>query len=214
MNKLLPHLKSEALYTAFAFSEICFLIPSSSSFSKEMFSVEWDGKVTVNSSEAALSPYIHFGICLCSWTYCTAKRLHVGLCRALWWVFLVFFYVWVDAKGTPQCEWELVFKQQISPSYNLTFLNAQLGVCVCFSLSGWQINLLDQPVLAPWAGVCALPPQPGCTHVQTSAFWEKKKKQEKQETMGREILACSVGTLPFLFPCLLAAHHAWRLQAI
>lgn len=171
-----------------------------------MFSVEWDGKVTVNSSGTALSPYIHVGICWWSWTYCTPKRLHMGLHRALWWVFLVLsFYVWVDAKGTPQCEWE-----QISPPHNLIFSNAQLGFCVCFSLSGWQRNMLDQPVLAPWAGVCALPPQPGFTRVQTSAFWEKKKKQEKQKKSWHALW----GHHHFFSRVYLLLHHAWRLQAI
>lgn len=62
-------------------------------------------------------------------------------------------------------------------------------------------DLLNQCGLAPWAAVCALLPWPDFMQIQTSVFWEKKK----EKNLDREILACSVRGLPFLYPPLLPA---------
>lgn len=185
-----------------------------------MFSVEWDGKVTVNSSGAALSPYIHFGICWCRWTYCTARRLHMGLCRALWWVFLILpFNVWVDAKDTPQCEWELEFKQEISPCYNLTFS--------MFELSAWVLCLFftfmvtGKPAWPACAGpmswsVCSAPTARlhTCNSHRPLNFGRRKRNSRSRRLQIGESWHALWGHYHFFFLVYLLLHHAWRLQAI
>lgn len=181
-----------------------------------MFSVEWDGKVTVNSSGAAPSPYIHFGICWCSWTYCTAKRLHMGLRRALWWVFLVLsFYVWVDAKGTPQREWELIFKQQISPCYNLTFSlleHSAWGLCLFFTFrvmgkSAWSASAGPMG----WS-VCSATAARLHTCTNLCILGEEKETREAGDYGKRNPgMLCKDTTIPFpLSTCCSTMHEDFK----
>lgn len=83
-------------------------------------------------------------------------------------------------------------------------LNPYFGFCICCSLSEWQPTSSTSVCWPCGLEFVLCHHNQHSTHVQTSALWEEKKK-EKQETLEREILTCSVRRLPFLFPPLRAA---------
>lgn len=126
---------------------------------------------------------------------------------------LFLFYVGADATGVPQCEWKLVFIQQIPPRQNK---------CTWTLTLGFVSAVLFQSDSQPPQPACAGPVDWSLCSATTTSIQHtykplhsgrKRKRRSKRLWREKYWHALWGGCHFFSLLCVLL-RHAWRLQAI